>query len=165
MPSLALISRRRSSQRFRSGTPPRHLSAHVSADARQARHAHPRPNTPLHRIRRRRSEDDSGAPGTCIGTGRCLTFAVLKTSARCFSACDQCGVRHRPRGECRRALRIRRGPATSDDPYGSTDPARLLAGTIVLEDCSRHLQESQFIALETEGQGADVLRNLVGQRE
>ena len=57
------------------------------------------------------------------------------------------------------------GPATSDEPYGSTDRARLLAGTVVLEDGSRRLQESQRIALETEEQGADILRNLVGQRE
>ena len=54
VPPVALISRRRSSQRFRSGTPPRHLSANVSANARRPRRAHLRPNTPLHRIRRRR---------------------------------------------------------------------------------------------------------------
>ncbi len=41
----------------------------------------------------------------------------------------------------------------------------LLAGTTVLEDGSRRLQESQRIALETEEQGADILRSLVGQRE
>ena len=57
------------------------------------------------------------------------------------------------------------GPATSDEPYGSSDRARLLAGTSVLEDGSRRLQESQRIALETEEQGADILRSLVGQRE
>jgi vesicle transport through interaction with t-SNAREs 1 len=56
-------------------------------------------------------------------------------------------------------------PATSDEPYGSTDRARLLAGTAVLEDGSRRLQESQRIALETEEQGADILRSLIGQRE
>lgn len=55
--------------------------------------------------------------------------------------------------------------ATSDEPYGSSDRARLLAGTSVLEDGSRRLQESQRIALETEEQGADILRSLVGQRE
>jgi len=55
---------------------------------------------------------------------------------------------------------------TSDDPYGSsTDRARLLTGTAVLEDGTRRLQESQRIALETEEQGADILRSLVGQRE
>ena len=57
------------------------------------------------------------------------------------------------------------GPATSDEPYGSSDRARLLAGTAVLEDGTRRLQESQRIALETEEQGADILRSLVGQRE
>ncbi|KAN0134619.1 vesicle transport v-snare protein vti1 [Lactarius tabidus] len=57
------------------------------------------------------------------------------------------------------------GPATSDEPYGSSDRARLLAGTSVLEDGTRRLQESQRIALETEEQGADILRSLVGQRE
>jgi len=56
-------------------------------------------------------------------------------------------------------------PATSDEPYGSSDRARLLAGTAILEDGSRRLQESQRIALETEEQGADILRSLVGQRE
>lgn len=56
-------------------------------------------------------------------------------------------------------------PATSDEPYGSSDRARLLAGTGILEDGSRRLQESQRIALETEEQGADILRSLVGQRE
>jgi vesicle transport through interaction with t-SNAREs protein 1 len=57
------------------------------------------------------------------------------------------------------------GPATSDEPYGSSDRARLLQGTQVLEDGTRRLQESQRIALETEEQGADILRSLVGQRE
>ena len=57
------------------------------------------------------------------------------------------------------------GVATSDEPYGSSDRARLLAGTTVLEDGTRRLQESQRIALETEEQGADILRSLVGQRE
>ncbi len=57
------------------------------------------------------------------------------------------------------------GPATSDEPYGSSDRARLLAGTTVLEDGTRRLQDSQRIALETEEQGADILRSLVGQRE
>jgi vesicle transport through interaction with t-SNAREs 1 len=56
-------------------------------------------------------------------------------------------------------------PATSDEPYGSSDRARLLAGTTILEDGSRRLQESQRIALETEEQGTDILRSLVGQRE
>jgi len=56
-------------------------------------------------------------------------------------------------------------PATSDEPYGSGDRARLLAGTTILEDGSRRLQESQRIALETEEQGADILRSLIGQRE
>jgi vesicle transport through interaction with t-SNAREs protein 1 len=59
----------------------------------------------------------------------------------------------------------RGGLPTSDEPYGSTDRARLLAGTSVLEDGSRRLQESQRIALETEEHGADILRSLVGQRE
>lgn len=59
-----------------------------------------------------------------------------------------------------------RSPATSsDDPYGSNDRTRLLTGTALLEDGSRRLQESQRIALETEEQGADILRSLRGQRE
>ena len=53
-----------------------------------------------------------------------------------------------------------------DNPYDSTsDRTRLLAGTALLEDGSRRLQESQRIALETEEQGADILRSLRGQRE
>ncbi|KAI0820098.1 vesicle transport v-snare protein vti1 [Trametes gibbosa] len=56
--------------------------------------------------------------------------------------------------------------ATSDEPYGSTsDRTRLLAGTSLLEDGSRRLLDSQRIALETEEQGADILRSLRGQRE
>jgi vesicle transport through interaction with t-SNAREs protein 1 len=55
---------------------------------------------------------------------------------------------------------------TSDDPYvDSNDRTRLLAGTEVLEDGSRRLLDSQRIALETEAQGPDILRNLRGQRE
>ena len=57
-------------------------------------------------------------------------------------------------------------PAPSDEPYGaSSDRTRLLQGTALLEDGSRRLQESQRIALETEEQGADILRSLRGQRE
>ncbi|KAI0364289.1 vesicle transport v-snare protein vti1 [Pilatotrama ljubarskyi] len=56
--------------------------------------------------------------------------------------------------------------ATSDEPYGAaSDRTRLLAGTALLEDGSRRLLESQRIALETEEQGADILRSLRGQRE
>ncbi|KAI0318286.1 vesicle transport v-SNARE protein N-terminus-domain-containing protein [Amylostereum chailletii] len=55
--------------------------------------------------------------------------------------------------------------STSDEPYGTSDRTRLLAGTSLLEDGSRRLQESQRIALETEEQGADILRSLRGQRE
>ena len=58
------------------------------------------------------------------------------------------------------------GTPTSDEPYGATsDRTRLLAGTTLLEDGTRRLQESQRIALETEEQGADILRSLRGQRE
>ena len=54
---------------------------------------------------------------------------------------------------------------TSDEPYGTSDRTRLLAGTSLLEDGSRRLADSQRIALETEEQGADILRSLRGQRE
>ncbi|PSS00875.1 hypothetical protein PHLCEN_2v4102 [Hermanssonia centrifuga] len=57
------------------------------------------------------------------------------------------------------------GTPTSDEPYGASDRTRLLAGTSLLEDGSRRLQDSQRIALETEEQGADILRSLRGQRE
>ncbi len=57
--------------------------------------------------------------------------------------------------------------APSDDPYGgpNSDRARLLAGTTVLEDGTKRLQQSERLALETETQGADILRNLRTQRE
>lgn len=55
----------------------------------------------------------------------------------------------------------------SDDPY--TDDGdqrqRLLKGTETLEDGSRRLENAHRIALETEDVGADILRNLRGQRE
>jgi vesicle transport through interaction with t-SNAREs 1 len=55
--------------------------------------------------------------------------------------------------------------SSSDEPYGSNDRTRLLAGTSLLEDGTRRLQESQRIALETEERGADILSNLRVQRE
>lgn len=42
---------------------------------------------------------------------------------------------------------------------------RLLQGSATLEDGTRRLEESQRIALETEDLGADILRDLRGQRE
>jgi len=57
------------------------------------------------------------------------------------------------------------GPSSADDPYGTSDRTRLLAGTALLEDGTRRLQDSQRIALETEEQGADILTNLRRQRE
>lgn len=59
------------------------------------------------------------------------------------------------------------GYARSDDPYGgpTSDRARLLAGTTVLEDGTKRLQQSERLALETETQGADILLNLRTQRE
>jgi len=56
--------------------------------------------------------------------------------------------------------------ATSDEPYGeSSDRTRLLVGASLLEDGTKRLQDSHRIALETEDQGADILRNLRMQRE
>jgi len=57
------------------------------------------------------------------------------------------------------------GPSSADDPYGTSDRTRLLAGTSLLEDGTKRLQDSQRIALETEEQGADILSNLRRQRE
>jgi len=58
------------------------------------------------------------------------------------------------------------GTPTSDEPYGPTsDRARLLSGTALLEDGSRRLADSQRIALETEDQGAEILMSLRRQRE
>jgi len=58
------------------------------------------------------------------------------------------------------------GGSSSDDPYGErSDRARLLAGTETLNDGSRRIADSTSLALETENQGADILRSLRGQRE
>ncbi|KAF7433172.1 hypothetical protein PC9H_005121 [Pleurotus ostreatus] len=58
------------------------------------------------------------------------------------------------------------GFSSSDDPYSdNSDRSRLLAGTSLLEDGSKRLQESHRIALETEDQGAEILMNLRTQRE
>ncbi|RXW21934.1 hypothetical protein EST38_g3889 [Candolleomyces aberdarensis] len=56
--------------------------------------------------------------------------------------------------------------ASSDDPYGaSSDRTRLLAGSTILENGTKRLEESQRMALETENQGAEILTNLRQQRE
>jgi len=58
------------------------------------------------------------------------------------------------------------GASASDNPYDEgSDRERLLAGTEVLGDGSRRLADSTRIALETETQGGDILRNLREQRE
>lgn len=55
---------------------------------------------------------------------------------------------------------------SADEPYESgSDRARLLSGTMMLEDGTKRLQESQRLALETENQGSEILRNLRGQRD
>ncbi|KAJ7582541.1 vesicle transport v-snare protein vti1 [Mycena floridula] len=54
--------------------------------------------------------------------------------------------------------------SASDDPY-SDDRTRLLAGTHSLSDGNRRLAETTRIALETEQQGADILRDLSRQGE
>ncbi|KAI5115269.1 hypothetical protein M0805_001638 [Coniferiporia weirii] len=53
----------------------------------------------------------------------------------------------------------------AEDGGVSGDRARLLSGTQLLEGGSRRLQDAQRIALETEDQGADILRDLRRQRE
>lgn len=53
----------------------------------------------------------------------------------------------------------------SDDPANYTTRARLLQGTETLADGSKRLDNARRIALETEDVGADILRNLRGQRE
>ncbi|KAK0206525.1 vesicle transport v-SNARE protein N-terminus-domain-containing protein [Desarmillaria ectypa] len=57
------------------------------------------------------------------------------------------------------------GFTSSDEPYGVSDRTRLLAGTALLDDGTKRLQDSHRIALETEEQGADILMNLRSQRE
>ena len=60
----------------------------------------------------------------------------------------------------------RSGITSSDDPYGEqSDRTRLLKGTEVLNDGSRRIAESTNLALQTEEEGADILRTLRGQRE
>lgn len=54
---------------------------------------------------------------------------------------------------------------SSDEPYGTSDRSRLLAGTALLDDGTKRLQESKRLALETEEQGAGILMNLRTQRE
>jgi len=53
----------------------------------------------------------------------------------------------------------------TDDPSSYSSRARLLQGTETLQDGSRRLDNAHRIALETEDVGADILRNLRGQRE
>jgi len=58
------------------------------------------------------------------------------------------------------------GSISSDDPYDErSERDRLLAGTTILDDGSRRLVDSTRLALETEEQGADILRSLRVQRE
>ncbi|KZT40436.1 vesicle transport v-snare protein vti1 [Sistotremastrum suecicum HHB10207 ss-3] len=57
------------------------------------------------------------------------------------------------------------GGAYSDDAEGGGDRERLLTGHAILENGTRRLDESRRIALETEEQGAEILRSLRGQRE
>ncbi|KAG7094338.1 hypothetical protein E1B28_007937 [Marasmius oreades] len=54
--------------------------------------------------------------------------------------------------------------ARSDDPYDD-ERTTLLAGTHILTDGSRRLDNATRIALETETLGADILRNLAEDRE
>jgi len=55
---------------------------------------------------------------------------------------------------------------TSDEAYGVLGGrTRLMAGVVSLEDGRKRLLDSERIALETEEQGADILRSLRGQRE
>jgi len=72
----------------------------------------------------------------------------------------------------RDALLTRGGPVAaasnqypSDDPYGTSDRTRLLAGTQSLEESTLRLENSQRVALETEDIGTDILRTLRVQRE
>ncbi|KAI5452388.1 t-SNARE VTI1 [Naganishia albida] len=63
--------------------------------------------------------------------------------------------------------RARGDPSLADEPYSDNEydtRTRLLAGTETLADGSRRLENAHRIALETEDVGADILRNLHGQR-
>ncbi|WVO17223.1 hypothetical protein L204_104915 [Cryptococcus depauperatus] len=53
----------------------------------------------------------------------------------------------------------------TDDPESMSARTRLLAGTQTLEDGTNRLDNAHRIALETEGVGSEILRNLRGQRE
>ncbi|KAG8990837.1 hypothetical protein FRB93_003008 [Tulasnella sp. JGI-2019a] len=66
-------------------------------------------------------------------------------------------------------LSSRSNPVAFDDPYADGDGVnsqrtRLLQGTQSLADSTRRLEDSQRIAIETEGVGADILRTLRQQR-
>ena len=58
---------------------------------------------------------------------------------------------------------------STDEPYSdfdsTSDRTRLLAGTELLQDGTRRLEDSNRLALETEELGGDILRNLRQQRE
>lgn len=88
-----------------------------------------------------------------------------------ISICSVTDMRQRDiRNEGQRSDLLSGPGYPSDDPY-SDDPSsfssrtRLLQGTETLQDGSRRLDNAQRIALETEDVGADILRNLRGQRE
>ncbi|KIR27614.1 vesicle transport through interaction with t-SNAREs 1 [Cryptococcus deuterogattii 99/473] len=53
----------------------------------------------------------------------------------------------------------------TDDPEPYSTRSRLLAGTQTLEDSTTRLDNAHRIALETEGVGSEILRNLRGQRD
>ncbi|PWN27612.1 V-snare-domain-containing protein [Jaminaea rosea] len=57
------------------------------------------------------------------------------------------------------------GAGNDADLERQSQRQRLLQGTATLEDGQRRLEESNRIALETEDLGADILRDLRGQRE
>ncbi|KIR33300.1 vesicle transport through interaction with t-SNAREs 1 [Cryptococcus deuterogattii MMRL2647] len=53
----------------------------------------------------------------------------------------------------------------TDDPEPYSTRSRLLVGTQTLEDSTTRLDNAHRIALETEGVGSEILRNLRGQRD
>ncbi|KAG8844950.1 hypothetical protein FRB96_002785 [Tulasnella sp. 330] len=97
-------------------------------------------------------------PGQDILTLRCTLFRYNDTQKDLHLANSRSEL-----------LSSRSNPIASDDPYADSDDvnsqrARLLQGTQSLADSTRRLEDSQRIAIETEGVGADILRTLRQQR-
>ncbi|TFY65390.1 hypothetical protein EVJ58_g2008 [Rhodofomes roseus] len=121
---------------------------------------------------------DVGESGTCAIAPLFLPTALYRTTRPSQMEIEIQGIPQSIRTSYQSRIKaakadLARYKKLSKDLHASTaradllarDRTRLLAGTALLEDGSRRLQESQRIALETEEQGTDILRSLRVQRE